>query len=43
MTRGIAWLSLAATPTFAIMALLAAIQDGAMPGMLCPARPTPRR
>ena len=28
-------LSLAAAPTFAIMALLAGIQDGGMPGMLC--------
>jgi hypothetical protein len=37
--RGIAsvdgLLSLAAAPTFAIMALLAGIQDGGMPGMLC--------
>ena len=30
-------LSLAAAPTFAIMALLAGIQDGGMPGMLCSA------
>jgi hypothetical protein len=39
MTRGIAWLSLAATPTFVIMALLAGIPDSAMPGTLCPAAP----
>jgi hypothetical protein len=31
------WISLAAAPTFAIMALLAGIQDGGMPGMLCSA------
>ena len=31
------WLSLAAAPIFAIMALLAAIQDVGMPGMLCSA------
>jgi hypothetical protein len=31
------WLSLAAAPIFAIMALLTAIQDGGMPGMLCSA------
>jgi len=30
-------LSLAAAPTFAIMALLAGIQDGGMPRMLCSA------
>jgi hypothetical protein len=30
-------LSLAAAPTFAIMALLTGIQDGGMPGMLCSA------
>jgi hypothetical protein len=30
-------LSLAAAPTFAIMALLAGIQDSGMPGMLCSA------
>jgi hypothetical protein len=30
-------LSLAAAPTFAIMALLAGVQDGGMPGMLCSA------
>jgi hypothetical protein len=30
-------LSLAAAPTFAIMALLAGIQDGGMPAMLCSA------
>jgi hypothetical protein len=30
-------LSLAATPTFAIMALLAGIQDGGVPGALCSA------
>jgi hypothetical protein len=30
-------LALAAAPTFAIMALLAGIQDGGMPGMLCSA------
>jgi hypothetical protein len=34
MRRGIDWLSLAAAPTFAIMALLAEIQGG---GMLCSA------
>ncbi len=31
------WLSLAAAPIFVIMALLTAIQDGGMPGMLCSA------
>jgi hypothetical protein len=31
------WLSLAAAPTFAIMALLAGIQDAGMPDMLCSA------
>jgi predicted dithiol-disulfide oxidoreductase (DUF899 family) len=31
------WLSLAATPTFALMALLAAIHDGGMPDMMCSA------
>ena len=31
------WLSLAAAPAFAIMALLAAIGDSGMPGMLCSA------
>jgi hypothetical protein len=30
-------LSLAAAPTFAIMALLAGVQDGGMPDMLCSA------
>ena len=30
-------LSLAAAPSFAIMALLTGIQDGGMPGMLCSA------
>jgi hypothetical protein len=30
-------LSLAAAPTFAIMALVTGIQDGGMPGMLCSA------
>jgi hypothetical protein len=30
-------LSLAAAPTFAIMALVAGIRDGGMPGMLCSA------
>ena len=30
-------LSLAAAPTFAIMALLTGIQEGGMPGMLCAA------
>ena len=30
-------LSFAAAPTFALMALLTGIQDGAMPGMLCSA------
>ena len=29
------WLSLAATPTFAVMALLAAIHGGGMPDMIC--------
>jgi hypothetical protein len=41
LRRGIAgadrWLPLAAAPTFAIMALLTAIQDGGMPDMLCSA------
>jgi hypothetical protein len=32
-------LSLAAAPTFAIMALLTGIQDAGMPGMLCSAAP----
>jgi len=31
------WLSLAAAPTFAIMALLTAIHGGSMPDMLCSA------
>lgn len=31
------WLSLAAAPTFAIMALLTGIHGGAMPNMLCSA------
>ena len=31
------WISLAAAPTFAIMALLTAIHSGGMPGMLCSA------
>jgi hypothetical protein len=31
------WLSLAAAPTFAMMALLTRIQDGGMPDMLCSA------
>jgi hypothetical protein len=31
------WLSLAAAPTFAIMALFAAIQSAGMPDMLCSA------
>jgi hypothetical protein len=31
------WLSLAAAPTFAIMALLTEIHGGAMPNMLCSA------
>jgi hypothetical protein len=31
------WLSLAAAPTFAIMALLAGIHGGSMPAMICPA------
>jgi hypothetical protein len=31
------WLSLAATPTFAIMALLAAVHGGGMPDMMCSA------
>ncbi len=29
------WLSLAATPTFAFMALLTAMHAGSMPGMFC--------
>ena len=41
MRRGIAdadgWLSLAAAPTFAIMALVTGIPDGGMPGMVCSA------
>ncbi len=32
-----AWLSLAAAPTFAVMALLAGVQDGRMPEMMCSA------
>ena len=32
-----AWLSLAATPTFALMALLAAIHNSVMPDMMCSA------
>jgi hypothetical protein len=32
-------LSLAAAPTFAIMALLTGIHDGSMPGLLCSAVP----
>ena len=40
MQRGIDWLSLAAAPTFAIMALLAEIGDGGMPDMLCSAAST---
>jgi len=31
------WLTLAAAPTFAAMALLTATQDGGMAGMMCPA------
>jgi len=31
------WLSLAAAPTFAVMALLAAVHDGGMPDMICSA------
>ena len=31
------WLSLAAAPTFAIMALLTALQSGGMPDMICSA------
>jgi hypothetical protein len=31
------WLSLAATPTFAVMALLAAVHGGSMPDMMCSA------
>ena len=37
MTRADGVLSFAAAPTFAIMALLAGIQDGGMPDMLCSA------
>jgi hypothetical protein len=33
--NAVSWLSLAAAPTFAFMALLTAIEDGGMPGMLC--------
>jgi hypothetical protein len=33
------WVSLAAAPTFAIMALLTGILGGSMPDMLCPAAP----
>ncbi len=33
------WLSLAATPTFAIMALLTAVHRGSMPDMICTATP----
>ena len=40
MRRGIDFLSLAAAPTFAIMALLAEIRDSGMPAMLCSAAPT---
>ena len=35
MRRGIDVLSLAAAPTFAIMAILTQIWDGGMSGMLC--------
>ena len=31
------WLSLAATPTFAVMALLSAVHGDAMPDMICAA------
>lgn len=31
------WLSLAATPTFAAMALLTGVHDAGMPGLMCPA------
>jgi len=34
-------LSLAATPTFAIMALLTAVHDGSMPDMICSADGSP--
>jgi len=34
------WLSLCATPTFAIMAIMAWTHDGSMPGMLCAAMGT---
>jgi hypothetical protein len=40
MRRGIDVLSLAAAPTFAIMAVLTQIWDGSMPDMLCSAVPT---
>ncbi len=40
MRRGIDLLSLAAAPTFAIMALLAEIRDGGVPDMLCSAAHT---
>ena len=35
------WLSLAAAPTFAVMAMLTGIHSGRMPDMLCPAAPNP--
>jgi hypothetical protein len=36
-TSAAGWLSLAATPTFAVMALLAAVHGGGMPDMMCSA------
>ena len=35
------WLSLAAAPTFAVMALLTGLHDGSMPAMLCAADASP--
>jgi hypothetical protein len=35
------WLSLAATPTFALMALLTAVHGGGMPDMICAANGSP--
>jgi hypothetical protein len=38
--RGVTyWLTLAAAPTFAIMALLTVVPGGGGPGMICPAAP----
>ncbi len=35
------WLSLAATPTFALVALIAAVHDGGMPDIMCGAGASP--